>query len=407
MNILVVNHYAGSPRYGMEFRVYYLAREWVRSGHRVRICSGSYSHIRRLQPSLNGRTCATEIVDQIEYMWFRTPFYRGNGLMRVLSMVSFIYSLWCNSRSLADSFRPDVVIASSTYPMDIWPAERIAKFSHAKLVYEVHDLWPLSPIELGGMPRWHPFILWVQMAEDYAYKVSNRVVSMLPKTLEYMVSRGLDPAKWVYVPNGVDLNEWHESPPLPDDLNTALGDVRARGEPVLGYVGTHGLANSLDVLLDAASLLQGRLQIILVGSGPERDRLFKRVQEEGLANVTMFNPVHKSLIPALLKSFDLAYIGLLPQPLFRFGISPNKLFDYMMSGKPIIQAISSGNDLVDDIGCGLSVSPGNPVAIAEAAFELCSLNSHQLSLMGEKGRRYVQSTHSYNLLALKFLSVLN
>jgi hypothetical protein len=68
-----------------------------------------------------------------------------------MSMVSFIWSLWWDAKVIATCFKPDVVIASSTYPMDIWPAERIAKLAGAQLVYEVHDLWPLSLMELGGM----------------------------------------------------------------------------------------------------------------------------------------------------------------------------------------------------------------------------------------------------------------
>jgi hypothetical protein len=88
--------------------------------------------------------------------------------------------------------RPDVVIASSTYPMDIWVARRIARLAGARLVYEVHDLWPLSPMELFGMPRWHPFIMLCQLAEDTAYRDADAVVSMLPKVHDYMASRGLD-----------------------------------------------------------------------------------------------------------------------------------------------------------------------------------------------------------------------
>ena len=50
MNILLLNHYAGTPALGMEFRPYYLAREWVRLGHRVQILAASYSHVRACRP---------------------------------------------------------------------------------------------------------------------------------------------------------------------------------------------------------------------------------------------------------------------------------------------------------------------------------------------------------------------
>ena len=45
MNILLINHYAGSPDLGMEFRPYYMAKEWQKAGHHVRIVGGSFSHL--------------------------------------------------------------------------------------------------------------------------------------------------------------------------------------------------------------------------------------------------------------------------------------------------------------------------------------------------------------------------
>ena len=50
MNILLINHYAGSPELGMEFRPYYMAKEWVKAGHQVLIVGGSFSHLRKVQP---------------------------------------------------------------------------------------------------------------------------------------------------------------------------------------------------------------------------------------------------------------------------------------------------------------------------------------------------------------------
>jgi glycosyltransferase involved in cell wall biosynthesis len=390
----------------MEFRPYYLAREWVRAGHKVRIVAGSYSHIRANQPSGFLGKYAVDNIAGIEYFWYKTRIYKGNGFGRVLSMLSFIFGLWRDSHNIASAFRPDVVIASSTYPMDIWPAERIANIAGARLIYEVHDLWPLSPIELGGMSRRHPFIIWVQRAEDHAYKVADRVVSMLPKTLEYMSCRGMDPAKWAYVPNGVDLDEWRVRVQIPVDISVALKHVKARGLPVLGYAGTHGLANALDVLLDAACLLKGQIEVVLVGTGPERERLMCRVEDENLSNVTMLPPVPKASVPVLLDAIDIAFIGLLPEPLFRFGISPNKLFDYMMAGKPIIQAIRAGNDLVTEVGCGITVTPNDPADIAKAALALGALPTEEKQVMGKKGQDFVRAERTYEVLAQEFLKAI-
>lgn len=404
MNILLINHYAGSPRHGMEFRPYYLAREWVRMGHCVQIVASAYSHIRAKQPQMPaGERFIDETIDGIGYRWYTTPSYRGNGAQRVRNILSFLRYLRQDSQLLAQSFKPDVVIASSTYPMDIRPARRIAKLAGAQLVYEVHDLWPLSPMELGGMSRWHPFIVWVQMAEDYAYRHADKVISMLPKAQGYMQSRGMDPSKFAYVPNGIDENEWYNPQPLPIEIAQRLQELQATGLPIVGYAGTHGLSNALDDLLNAAPKLLGKAQIVLVGMGPERERLLARVEKENISNVHMLPSIPKQTIPSLLKLFDIAYIGWHLNPLYRFGISPNKLMDYMMAARPVVHAVCAGNDPVGESGCGYTVPSGDTAAISLAVERLIALPAAQRLAMGEAGQEFILRNQTYTKLAKKFI----
>lgn len=388
----------------MEFRPYYLAREWVRMGHKVQIVAGAYSHIRARQPKMPlGVRWLDEILDGIAYRWYATPSYRGNGVGRVYSMVSFLWHLWRNGKALARDFKPDVVIASSTYPMDIWPARRIAKAAGARLVFEVHDLWPLSPMELGGMSKWHPFILWVQMAEDYAYRHADKVVSMLPKAQPYMQARGMAAKKFFYVPNGVDEEEWTAPHSLPAEVVQHLQKIRGKGLPIVGYSGTHGLANALDDLLSAAQRLEGRAEVVLVGTGPERERLLARVREEHLSNVHMLPAVAKQAVPNLLEAFDITFIGSTANPLYRFGISPNKLMDYMFAAKPVVMAIDAGNDPVGESGCGITVRAGDVEAIIQAVLRLTELSTVERETMGQAGRAFILRNQTYAQLAQRFL----
>jgi glycosyltransferase involved in cell wall biosynthesis len=404
MNLLLLNHYAGSPTLGMEFRPYYMAREWVRMGHRVQIVAADYSHVRPRQP-----TAGDELIDGIAYRWVATPPYQGNGLGRVRNIWTFLRSVWADAPRLQHEFRPDVVIASSTYPMDIWVARRLARPVGAKLVYEVHDLWPLSPIELSGMPRWHPFIRLVQAAEDAAYRDADVVVSMLPKVHDYMASRGLDLRKLHIVPNGIALDDWQATPqPLRDDVAQALAAARAAGRMVVGYAGSMGLPNALDALLDAAALLRGvALQFVLVGDGHEKARLARRVADEGLDNVTLLPPVPKAQIPTLLAAIDIAYIGWQQVPIYRFGIAPNKLMDYMMAGVPVLHSVDAGNDPVAEAGCGLTVSPEAPAAVAAGLRQLAALSADERRAMGERGRQFVRAHHSYAVLARRFIEAVS
>jgi glycosyltransferase involved in cell wall biosynthesis len=406
MNILLINHYAGSPRHGMAYRPYYLAREWVRSGHRVHILASDHSHIRARQPELAGRARLDETIDGIEYSWYRTPAYRGNGIGRVRNMGAFIAALYRDSKQMARTYKPDVVIASSTYPMDIWPAHRIARLAKAKLLFEVHDLWPLSPMELGGMSKWHPFIMLVQQAEDYAYRHADIVVSILPKVREYMVSRGLAPEKLHFVPNGIDPDEWLANPPgLPDEAANLLGKLRAHGTAIVGYAGTHGVSNALDNMLDAAKLMLGeKVAFVLVGSGPDKAGLQQRASRENLDNTYFLDPVQKSQIPSLLQYFDIAYIGWHRHPLYRFGIAPNKLMDYMIAARPVLHAVAAGNDPVREAGCGLTVEPDNPQAVVQGIRTLLALPANDRRAMGQRGKAFVLENLTYPVLGQRFLA---
>ena len=93
MKILLINHYAGSPEMGMEFRPYYMAQEWIRQGHEVDIIAADYSHLRRKNPKVQ-RDWQIEEIDGIRYHWLRTGDYDGNGVRRALTMFRFVGKIW-------------------------------------------------------------------------------------------------------------------------------------------------------------------------------------------------------------------------------------------------------------------------------------------------------------------------
>lgn len=409
MNILLINHYAGSPQHGMEYRPYYLAREWVQSGHQVHIIASSESHVRSNAPVLNDQKRLDETIDGIQYTWLKTPTYTGNGIGRVKNMAMFVLRLLHEGRTIANTLKPDIVIASSTYPMDIWPARRIAKLTNAKLIFEVHDLWPLSPMELGGMSKWHPFIMLVQQAEDYAYRHADIVISMLPKVRDYMESRGMTSHKLHIIPNGIDPTEWqnHKLTELETSFNTLLSNFKNQGIPIVGYAGTHGVSNALDTMLDTAHLFQDeKILFVLVGQGSKKEALQQRAAHEKIKNIIFLNPVKKSQIPKLLQYFDIAYIGWHKQSLYRFGIAPNKLMDYMMAERVVLHSVQAGNDPVTEAACGLTVPPENPQKIAQGIRHLLALSKTEKTTMGRRGKEYILKNHTYPVLAKHFLKVM-
>ncbi len=406
MNIIIINHYAGSPKMGMEYRPYYMARQWVKEGHEVSIIASTESHIRKLNPTVK-YDFQEEMLDGVRYVWIKTPKYQANGAKRVFNMLSFTAKLWMNALRLSKLYHPDVVIASSTYTIDNYSALKIARISKAKYFYEIHDLWPLSPMELGGMSAKHPFIILMQYGENYAYRWADKVISMLPNTQEHTREHGLDLKKWRYIPNGICLEEWEQSY-LPDnDLKKKINGFKAKGSKLIAYTGTLGLANALNNLVDAADLLKEyNYEFLIFGIGPEEENLKNEITKRELRNIHMMGSVPKSSIPGLLASMDLLYIGLQRQSLFRFGISPNKLIDYMMAAKPIIQAIDAGNDMVAEANCGLSVEPENPQMLANAIRDLMGREVEDLLVLGNNGREFALKNHTYKELAQQFLKIM-
>ena len=409
MNILLINHYAGSNINGMEYRPFCLAREWVKLGHKVSVVAASYSHLRSKEPYTNGNI-TRELIEGIYYFWLKTPGYQGNGIGRVLNMIVFSLMLFVQKSKIINDLKPNLVIASSPHPFIIFGARKIARLSNARLVFEVRDLWPLTLIALGGMSHLNPFIILMQWTENYAYRVVNHVISVLPKAKSYMQAHDMSEDKFAYIPNGIDIIEWQNSNKnsVPHYHAEILSKYKQEGCFIVGYAGAHGLSNALHTLIEAAFLLRSQpIAIVLIGQGPEKKALQQRVSQLGLRNVVFLPPVSKTNIPSLLNFMDALFIGWLRNPIYRFGISPNKLLDYMMSGKPVIHAINAGNDLVAESNCGISIPPENPGAIAKAVIKLMNMTRAEREEMGLRGKEYVMAHHNYSVLAKKFLEIFN
>lgn len=402
MNILYIEHYAGSPEMGMEFRPYYLSREWVKMGHNVTIIAGDYSHLRKKNPSIKS-DFASENIDEIEYVWIRTGEYEGNGIKRALTMERFVRKLHMNAGMIAKRWKPDVVISSSTYPLDTYPAQKIARIAKAKYIHEVHDMWPSTLYEVGGMSRKHPFVVAMQIAENSAYKHCDKCVSLLPYAKEYMVDHGLESDKFVNIQNGIVEDEWRTHIKIPDEHEIFFEEHK--NDFIVGYFGGHALSNALDRMLDVAKAMKddkGTI-FVLVGDGVEKSRLMKKAQEEKISNVFFLPPVPKKSIPDLLSHFDCSYMTGTSSPLYRFGLCLNKMYDSMMGGLPTVLAFNAPDTPVREYGCGYQVDPADQESVVEAIRKIRELPEAERRIMGENGRNAILERFTYSRLAEQFL----
>ena len=403
MNILYINHYAGSPEMGMEFRPYYLSSEWVKMGHKVTIIAGDYSHVRRKNPEVE-KDFKSEEIDGIEYVWVKTGSYKGNGLKRAKSMFRFVWKLLTHVSKISKEFKPDVVIASSTYPLDTYPAQRIARVSKAKYIHEVHDMWPATLYEVGGMSKRNPFVITMQIAENSAYKHCDKCVSLLPYSKDYMVQHGLNPDKFVNIQNGIVEEEWENYESIPKEHSDFFSSHS--NQFIVGYFGGHALSNALDLILDSAKLLLDKTEIcfVLVGDGVEKQRLMERVNYEDISNVFFLPSVKKESIPDLLSHLNCVLITAKDSPLYKYGICFNKIYDAMMAGKPIICAIPT-KTLVEEFDCGVQIHNCCSNEIAEAIITIKGMSKEKQCEMGKNGKTAVKCFFTYKQLSRKFENI--
>jgi glycosyltransferase involved in cell wall biosynthesis len=153
------------------------------------------------------------------------------------------------------------------------------------------------------------------------------------------------------------------------------------------FAGTHGPANGLGAVLDAAGELKRRsrsdVKFVLIGQGKLKASLQERAAREGLDNVIFCPPVAKARLAGLMAATDIGMQILANVPAFYFGTSPNKFFDYIAAGRPVL--INYPGWLAEKVmqgQCGYAVEPDNPVAFADA---LVHAADHR-DLLPEMGR---------------------
>lgn len=396
MRIWLVNQYAIPPGQAGPTRHYSFARELILRGHEATVVASSFDHVCRYEAHLrDDEWHRYEVVDEVPFLWLRTPSYRENDLWRVANMLTFAGWLWSAfpARRLP---RPDVIVGSVPTLFSAFAASRLAKRLQAAFVLEVRDLWPQVLIDFMNLSSNHPLVRPLRAMESFLYRVSDGIITLLPGSLDYLVDRGASREKTRWLPNGIDLS-LVPSPTLP----------RARDVFTVMFIGNHGLAYGLDVLLDAAILLKREkaklpIRFRLIGDGPEKRRLQERAEREGIDTISFEEPVPKREIYSILQEADAFLMMLKDAPVFQRGTSPNKIFDYLASARPIVFCGDDTFNYVAKARAGIPVPAGDARCLSEALIALAESPVEKLAAMGRCGRRYVEDHFSIAKLVVGF-----
>ncbi|MDD5606520.1 MAG: glycosyltransferase family 4 protein [Candidatus Pacebacteria bacterium] len=397
-NIWILNHYAITSNMPGGTRHYDFGKELVKRGYKVTIFASSFHYSQHKELKLNKKEkYKIENVDGINFIWLKTFPYQKNDWRRVVNMISYMWRVYWLGKKITKTEKsiksPEVIIGSSVHLLAVLSAYWLARYYKSKFIMEVRDLWPQTLIDMKKFDENSLVIRILKLLEKFLYKKAEIIITLLPLAKEYISALGINQKKIVWISNGVDVSKLQEKEKKKGKANDGFKII---------YIGAHGAANAIDVILDVAKILQERqynkIKFIFVGDGMEKEQLIFRKEKLKLRNVEFYRSIAKKEIPLTLSQADASIISQRKMDLYKYGFSYNKLFDFMAVGKPIILAGKPANNLVVEAKCGISVPPENPEKMAEAIIELYKMSPGEREKMGRKGRKYVEKYHSIPLL---------
>jgi glycosyltransferase involved in cell wall biosynthesis len=342
---------------------YDLAKHLLAAGHQVTvICGRGYlSQGMKVPPGLVSRLD----VNGVRVVCLGVDYGQKMGFHRRLwAFLSFtLLAMWLVCR-LGDF---DVLLASST-PLTVGMTGLVARHVRKRpWVFELRDLWPDFPVRAGFLKnRW--LIAVATFFEKWFYRDATTITAISRRMCDYLIERGIAAKKLVFIPTGVDFASAQQA--SPDHawwLSHGLGDCFR-----VVYMGSHGPANGLDFLLNAASHLrpEDRIKMVLVGDGAEKTRLQEEARRRNLTEMVFLPPVPRTLVPGILRAADAALLIDLVAPGAETSL-PNKLFDYLAAGLPILTNNPAEQwDHLASARCGVLVEDRRPADLATALRDL-------------------------------------
>jgi len=404
MNVLFVNHHASAHKYGNGYRTYYIAKELSRQGHNTYVLASSFSSVRQSQPVVKGSALTVENLDGVNFIWLNCPAYNKKILSRLWNIFVFLLEYYKNRKEIAELVKPDIVCEATTYMLPFFITKWLAQKSKALLIYEVRDLWPLSIIEIGGYSSFNPLIVFLSYCQSKAVCSSDLVVSNLKFASTYFKSKSIVPKRYLYLPNGVDLDESMPEGRVVSDCYMQVSALKDQYDYVVGYTGALGRANSVDYLVEAgANLRDEKIAFVVIGQGEKKKGLEEFCDKEKLGHVYFFDSIPKKEVLEVIKLFDIGFVGGRSRKMHRFGVSPNKLYDYMLQSVPILFALDSPDDVVSANYCGVRPEEFTPRGISHAILTFVALPLGVRREMGVNGRSYVLNNHDYKGITNKLV----
>jgi colanic acid biosynthesis glycosyl transferase WcaI len=389
MKILYVSQYFPPEMGAPAARAAELSRHWAAAGHEVTVLTGFPNHPTGVVPpeycGKFRRLILREQIDGVNVVrtWL-LPFPNRKAYERILN-----YSSFCVSSALTGLFlsRRDVVIATSPQLLVALSGWWLAWCKRVPFVFEVRDLWPesLAAVGMGGSKS----LLYKILAKlaTFLYRRSDRVVVVTSAFEDYLVKHWRVPRKKMSViENGVETDLFS-----PEAGTSLQKELHTNGKFVVSYIGTMGMAQGLETIIQAAAQLQDtnpEVEFLIVGEGAEKERMIAMAAASNLRNLRFIDQQPREKVPAYIRASDVCLVPLKKSDLFKTVI-PSKMLEFMSCGRPVILGVNGQARAILEEACGgLAIEPENADALASAIRYLAA-NRDTARDLGKNGRAYI------------------
>lgn len=394
MNILYIHQYFYTPQEPGATRSYWISKELIKRGHQVTMVTSTNKN--------HPEACETDI-DGIHVIYVKNDYSNYMSVYRkVLSFVNFIRLA---IKAGARQKDVDVMYATST-PLTVgYIAMRLKAKKGWKYVFEVRDLWPEFPIQIGAIKN-KLAIRYLRDLERRIYERSEHVVALSLGMKDGVLKAGTPEGKVSMIPNMAKPDKFYPHEPNMEVANCFSIDIHKFN---VIHFGSMGIANGLNYITDAAKVLQdgghNDVNFVFMGDGATCPELKKQAEEQGLNNVQFLGNHPMETVSEVVNLCDASITTFMNLPILQTN-SPNKLFDSLSAGKPII-VNSAGwtKDLVEKDDCGFFVDPEKPEDLAEKLLQYKD-DKNTLKRWSENARKLSLEVFDKDILSARVVDVI-
>lgn len=395
MRILHVLDHSVPLHSGYAFRTLAIVREQEKLGWDAYLLTG---------PKQGGGTAPEEDAEGRHF--YRTPYHpRGALTWPVAGEIALMRVLKQRLQTVVQALRPDVIHAHSPV-LNGLPALRVARGFDLPLVYEVRAFWEDAAVEHGTSRADGVRYRATRGAETFVLRRATAVTTICSGLRDAIVSRGVAANRVTVIPNAVDPERFSRKLPADAQLRDSLG---MNACTVLGFAGSFYSYEGLDVLVRALLRVRARtnqVKLLLIGGGPEDERLRQLVNDLGLdASVVFTGRIPHSDMP---RYYGLIDVLVYPRVRHRLTelVTPLKPLEAMAQGKLVAASDVGGHrELITDEQTGFLFEPESPDALAARICDILASQPEVLDVMRTAGRHYVETERNWAASVARYESV--